>query len=1024
MKITPVFESRIISRNLFLATARCLLGVLLSALSFTATHDVLGETEKASGSASELSDPPKATTAVLDVRRGTASVTGSLGLLTFRVAHDILAPLSASERIGGARIARADYPAAFAGTWAQEGELGGWISPTTDPPNATYEPTTFLVENAYFDNALTREALPPVTGDHIEFGMAVIPMDTPLPWSRVRTDRRGTLGWESTVVTQEAPSEFSGVSGVVDVIMFRADIVARGGDVDARSQPLQLEPLVLDLPRIYDGVPNYVGLAGIGKPYLNYITDFSVAPAPTTGKLVVRAEVSGYIPEAQVYTLPNGAVMKEWHIPLTGVIVIDRSNSSGLTPVAAVSMPFGGAGMIIDGLGTRRVKVSPGKTLYAQPGASQQQDPNGAVDRTQSEPRPFAAVDSEFDRAELIAAAAVNHTLEQTLDFDLRTSAFRATLDPNYRGEQALALRNVIDVRANKSYADALTVPAAYVDSQPVLLDRARLMDLRVLPFRDGGGFGAKLTAAFEEYNQTASTFNRLYHPGLFVHAVYDVGEGLYAFVEHQLFHGGVPPGGRVNSNVVFRALDGRTINAYPTQYVDLAERGPARLGAVDRTTEFSAASGVFVDLAVGDHRTNSDYRTATRIFGGKISVLLSPAPLLGRVPDPNMAISGRKVTLIQEPPPNMPSSPTTLTVLRVGLADGPVRTPPVPPPLGEPCGAVAVTDAAVADAPPQSDVREAWFDADRSSIYVSLRLAEVPALPVSTTGDRYAVTWRSNHDGYTARATLLPSGEWEFELGDLTFGGYFKMGDIEGEVQPGPNGVIRMAIPRDWLEYEDGTLLRDTAIYAYAGTTNVPIDHAPEGSSFAYGLGNDHVITSCPVPPVGLTAVASRKLHGGVSFDVVLPLAGNPGIECRSGGANGDYTLVFSFANPLSSVGNASVTNGTGSVTNSDIDSSDDHNYIVNLTGVTNAQVITVSLTNVIDSAGNGSASVSTSMGVLLADVSANGNVSNTDVAAVKGQISSPVTGSNFRNDVNANGIVSNTDVSVTKAQVTTTLP
>ena len=249
----------------FLGSVRYSAGVLLIILSFVLTPQVLAEAQKASDPDSELADPPKANTTVIDVRRGSASGTGSLGLLTFKFGHDIVSSISASERVGGARVARADYPAAFAGAWAQAGELGGWITPTTEVPNATYEPTTFLVENAYFDNALTTEALSAVTGDHVEFGMAVVPMDTPMPWSRVRTDRRGSLGWESTVVTQEVQSRFSGVPGEVDVIMFRVDVVARGGDVDARAQPLHLEPLVLDLPRVYDEVPNYIGLAGIGK---------------------------------------------------------------------------------------------------------------------------------------------------------------------------------------------------------------------------------------------------------------------------------------------------------------------------------------------------------------------------------------------------------------------------------------------------------------------------------------------------------------------------------------------------------------------------------------------------------------------------------------------------------------------------------------------------------------------------------------------------------------------------------------
>jgi D-serine deaminase-like pyridoxal phosphate-dependent protein len=178
-------------------------------------------------------------------------------------------------------------------------------------------------------------------------------------------------------------------------------------------------------------------------------------------------------------------------------------------------------------------------------------------------------------------------------------------------------------------------------------------------------------------------------------------------------------------------------------------------------------------------------------------------------------------------------------------------------------------------------------------------------------------------------------------------------------------------------------------------------------------------------LPFVQLSAAASRKSHGSAgTFDVELPLTGSPGIECRSGGANGDYTMIFTFANPLTSVGGASVTSGTGSVSGGNIDSNDAHNYIVNLTGVTNAQTITVNLNNVTDSAGDFSSAVSASMGVLLGDVNGNKVVSNTDVASVKTQVAAPVTASNFRNDVTANGVISNTDVSTTKAQVGTTLP
>ncbi len=87
-------------------------------------------------------------------------------------------------------------------------------------------------------------------------------------------------------------------------------------------------------------------------------------------------------------------------------------------------------------------------------------------------------------------------------------------------------------------------------------------------------------------------------------------------------------------------------------------------------------------------------------------------------------------------------------------------------------------------------------------------------------------------------------------------------------------------------------------------------------------------------------TSVVSRKTHGTAGdFDIDLPLAGNPAIECRSGGGSNDYTLVFTFANNLTSVSGATVSTGAGSVSSSAI-GPNPNQYSVNLTGVTNAQI------------------------------------------------------------------------------------
>jgi hypothetical protein len=49
----------------------------------------------------------------------------------------------------------------------------------------------------------------------------------------------------------------------------------------------------------------------------------------------------------------------------------------------------------------------------------------------------------------------------------------------------------------------------------------------------------------------------------------------------------------------------------------------------------------------------------------------------------------------------------------------------------------------------------------------------------------------------------------------------------------------------------------------------------------------------------VATTKAVSRKVHGAAgTFDIDLPLAGTPGIECRSGGSNKDYQIIVTFFN------------------------------------------------------------------------------------------------------------------------------
>jgi hypothetical protein len=203
-------------------------------------------------------------------------------------------------------------------------------------------------------------------------------------------------------------------------------------------------------------------------------------------------------------------------------------------------------------------------------------------------------------------------------------------------------------------------------------------------------------------------------------------------------------------------------------------------------------------------------------------------------------------------------------------------------------------------------------------------------------------------------------------------------------------------------------------------------------GSTFttAQGSGNNRADTArggtqFPISfPIQLASAASVKTHGAAgTFGVDLPLTGSPGIECRTGGTNGDYTIVFTFAQTLGDVTGASVTSGTGRVTSSMI-GADAHQYIVNLTGVTNEQTITVSLHNVTGPPGTFSSIVSVRMGVLEGDTTDNRAVNASDVSQTQSQSGQTLTNDNFRTDVTVNGSINSADISFVQSRSGTGLP
>jgi hypothetical protein len=164
-------------------------------------------------------------------------------------------------------------------------------------------------------------------------------------------------------------------------------------------------------------------------------------------------------------------------------------------------------------------------------------------------------------------------------------------------------------------------------------------------------------------------------------------------------------------------------------------------------------------------------------------------------------------------------------------------------------------------------------------------------------------------------------------------------------------------------------------------------------------------------------TSAFSRKVHGAAGpFDIQLPLTGSIGIEPRNGPA---FQMIVHFASNVTAE-SASVTSGAGMVDS--FTGNGTPTIIVNLSGVTNAQQITITLHNVNDGMTTGEGIIS--MGVLAGDSNANGRVNSTDVAQSKGRIGQTLNATNFRSDVNANGAINASDVSIIKSRLGSALP
>jgi hypothetical protein len=163
---------------------------------------------------------------------------------------------------------------------------------------------------------------------------------------------------------------------------------------------------------------------------------------------------------------------------------------------------------------------------------------------------------------------------------------------------------------------------------------------------------------------------------------------------------------------------------------------------------------------------------------------------------------------------------------------------------------------------------------------------------------------------------------------------------------------------------------------------------------------------------------VVSKKMHGTAgTFDVDLPLTGSPGIECRNDGSN-THQIVFTFPDPVI-FSSATVTHpgGTATVASTSAPNIPNSQVTVNLSGVSNAQTITVNLLGLSINGGT-PATFSVPIGILFCDTTANRSVNSSDVSETQTESGHVITVSNFRDDVTANGSINSSDVSAVQAQ------
>ncbi|HEY0368962.1 MAG TPA: dockerin type I domain-containing protein, partial [Chthoniobacterales bacterium] len=250
------------------------------------------------------------------------------------------------------------------------------------------------------------------------------------------------------------------------------------------------------------------------------------------------------------------------------------------------------------------------------------------------------------------------------------------------------------------------------------------------------------------------------------------------------------------------------------------------------------------------------------------------------------------------------------------------------------------------------------------------------------------------------------------------------------------PDGLITITVPRaaignpqpgDLLGAVNGrTFTGDTPQTANLERSNALMDHTfvkgqrdnghPAATYFVTGN------VSCSTSAVAPVSAVSRKTHGNNAgtFDVDLQVGGPIASEPRTGGPNGNHTVIINFATPVTvnSVTATPASGGTANVASSSVDGS---TVTVNLTNVSNAQIVRINLNGTNN--GTAVADVPVYFGALVGDSNNDGTVNSADATQTRNRSGQTVDASNFRSDGNLDGVVNSADATIIRNNSGSTL-